>query len=940
MSHINTTTPEINRDLTTETFVATAMVRSLNFVLSREFLGLVQVEECDQSIFTFGWKDTTPALMPTWFRISRIGISSGNTCKMYLDAIQRILHSLNGEAEILFLVKNSKKKVDLFLGIRFRKKASNHAAKKAISSYANGIWKGLELCAVNDTERKSIDEFESSNSFKSANKSYDTIYAITGIPSANDDDIVQMTIERFLSGAAQEDVALLISATPLKVSEIDDSLYALREIGGEIESLKTMSVNKGESISVSVQDTISENTSISEKDFAIIGQRILAYASDKLGFKPAQALNKAVIGTGVFAGAAYTVAKTAATAAATTAGTAAAGPIAAIGAIGLVSGLIPQKSVSHGTSRSNGTTTQTSLSITKTIINKHAEGATEKINGQICRYEDGRACGMWKVGVYIFGEHTEATNAAYQLKAVVTGKSSALEPIRIHDITTLMEEKGNPFITTTTPYIEARSNNERFEDTISIHDAELKTILTTKELSNYINFPLKPMPGLIVKESFKDCSLFEPTYEEGIKTIDFGNLIRDGVPTSLSCKVPIDRLSSHALVAGINGSGKTNSILSVLHSLSISNIPFMVIEPAKTEYVDWALRYNDELYEDQRMGLRLDESPIKIYMPGRNCYKRKVDKKELSIDFRTTQALRINPFEAIDLGEDSINVLSHIDRIKEIFAAAFPMQDILPVVFENLLYYVYRATGWLTFQDNKPKRSPYMTMVHGCIDPVVDSLGYEEKNTMTIKACLNTRLASLMNGWKGEMLDNDVENNTSWKDLFTSPCVINLSAVGDNTDKAFIMSLIMTFLYEYREAEASLSGFEYSNKLRHLVVLEEAHRIMSYSTNQESPKARSGEMFSNMLSEVRAFGQGLMIVDQVPTRLIPDSIKNTSLKIIHRLVSDDDISALASASGVKEDRTAMISSLAVGEAIITGADNGPSSTNNGEIYLCKVKKLK
>lgn len=929
-----TSLPEINRDLTAETFVATAMVRSLNFVLSREFLGLVQIEECDQSIFSFGWKDMPPALMPTWFRVSRIGISSENTCRMYLDAIQRILHSLNGEEEILFLVKNSKKKVDLFLGIRFRNKASSHAAKKAISSYANGIWKGLELCAVNEAERKSIDEFESSNSFKSVNKPYDTIYAITGIPSANDDDIVQMTIERFLSGAAQEDVALLISATPLNASEIDNSLYALREIGGEIESLKTMSVSKGESISVSIQDTITDNTSLSEKDFAIIGQRVLEFADRKLGFKPAQSLNK-VVGTGVFA-----IAGAAAATAVTTAGATAAGPIAAIGAIGLLSGLIPQKSVSHGTSHSEGTTTQTSISITKTIINKHAEGAAEKINGQICRYEDGRACGMWKVGVYIFGEHTEATNAAYQLKAVVTGKNSALEPIRIHNITLLLEEKGNPFITITSPYIETRSKNERLEDTISRHDAELKTILTTKELSNYINFPLKPIPGLIVKETYKDCSLFEPTYEEGIKTIDFGNLIRDGIPTTLSCKVPVDRLSSHALVAGINGSGKTNSILSVLSSLSTNNIPFMVIEPAKTEYIDWALKYNDNLQEDQRKGLRINECPIKIFMPGRNCYKRKNDDKELSIDFRTVQTLRINPFEAIDLGEDSLNILSHIDRIKEIFAAAFPMQDILPVVFENLLYYVYHETGWLSFNGSKPKRYPYMKMVHGCIDPVVDSLGYEKKITMNIKACLNTRLSSLLNGWKGEMLDNNKEQGISWKELFTTPCVINLSAVGDNTDKAFIMSLIMTFLYEYREAEASLSGFEYSNKLRHLVVLEEAHRIMSYIPYQDSPKARSGEMFSNMLSEVRAFGQGLMIVDQVPTRLIPDSIKNTSLKIIHRLVSNDDICALESASGVKEDRTAMISSLAVGEAIITGADNGPDSMTNGEIYLCKVKKLK
>jgi len=192
---------------------------------------MVQVEDCDQSIFNLGWKDTTPALIPTWFRISRIGISSGSTCKMYLDAIQRILHSLNDETEILFLVKNSKKKIDLFLGIRFRKKASKRAATKAISSYANGIWKGLELSAVNEEERRSIDEFENSNSQQVFNKAYDTIYALTGIPSANEDDVVQMTIERFLSGAAKENVALLISATPLKVSEIDDSLYALREIG-------------------------------------------------------------------------------------------------------------------------------------------------------------------------------------------------------------------------------------------------------------------------------------------------------------------------------------------------------------------------------------------------------------------------------------------------------------------------------------------------------------------------------------------------------------------------------------------------------------------------------------------------------------------------------------------------------------------------------------
>ncbi len=47
-------------------------------------------------------------------------------------------------------------------------------------------------------------------------------------------------------------------------------------------------------------------------------------------------------------------------------------------------------------------------------------------------------------------------------------------------------------------------------------------------------------------------------------------------------------------------------------------------------------------------------------------------------------------------------------------------------------------------------------------------------------------------------------------------------------------------------------------------------------------------MFSNFLSEVRAYGQGMMVVDQVPTRLIEDAIKNTNVKIIHKLVASDD----------------------------------------------------
>lgn len=942
----NNKIPETNP--VADTLVATAMSKSLNFILARDYLGLVKIDKGDDALFSYEFKKQLASITPLWYRISRVGVSINMTCKICLDAVQRILHSCNEETEVLFLVRTNGKKVDLFLGIRFKENRVRKATINSISSYAKGLWKGLELSPLEpNCSSLQLQDFCKKNDFsKNSNNSYDTVYALTGIPTPFEEDTLQMTIERFLSGSPNEDIALLISAIPLNSKEIEDSLYSLREIGGQIESMKTMSYTLGSSLSNTFQKTESWNESTSKKDFAIVGEKIINFVGDKLGFPPAKSINnfvKQATGTVPYAAAGTAAVKTVLAKSATAVG-AASSPVAAgasIAVIGLLSSFVPQKSTSHGKSESEGRTESSTISLTKTIINKHAEAAAEKINRQIRRYEEGYASGMWNVGVYLFGSKEDVTNAAYQLKAVVTGKSSELEPIRIHDITELLYNNSNPFQTINSPQIViANSNHVKFEDSINKFNSELKTVLTTKELTGYINFPLKPMPGLIVRDVFSDCSLFEPIYDSKIDTIQIGNLVRDGVITKLNCKFPIDRLSSHTLVSGINGSGKTNTILGILETLMTHSTPFFVIEPAKTEYVDWALKYNSDLNDAQKEGKRTDEMPIRIFMPGRGNYKRTIDKKEYSITFDKDKSLKLNPFEVIDLGEDSMNVLSHIDRIKTTFASAFPMQDILPVVLETALFYVYEKKGWLGSEVPKNKIFPYMTFLLGCIDVVVDNLKYEEKNTMTIKAALKTRISSLIRGWKGELLDNISMAGISWKELFSTPCVINLSAVGDDIDKSFIMTLLMQFLYEYREAEASLSGFEYSNHLRHLVVVEEAHRIMSYSAIPDSPQAHSGNMFSTMLSEVRAFGQGLMIVDQVPTRLIPDAIKNTSLKIIHRLVSEDDIDALSSASGLKQDRSAMVSSLPVGEAIIIGADNGVDSENNGEIYLCKIKKRK
>ena len=201
-----------------------------------------------------------------------------------------------------------------------------------------------------------------------------------------------------------------------------------------------------------------------------------------------------------------------------------------------------------------------------------------------------------------------------------------------------------------------------------------------------------------------------------------------------------------------------------------------------------------------------------------------------------------------------------------------------------------------------------------------------------MKACLNTRIDSLKRGWKGQMLNTI--HSTPWNELFEKPCVINLSYVGDDVDKSFFMALILQFLYEYRSALAEIGRIDFNdNGCKHLTVIEEAHRVMAKCDNQELPQYKSAMMFSNMLSEIRAYGEGLFLVDQVPTRLIPDAIKNTNLKITHRLVAEDDCKAIGESMGLSEEQRKVIAKLMTGQCVV-------SSSLSIDTYWVQIDKVK
>lgn len=879
---------------TAKILAANGIAQSLSFTAERKYLNVTTATSSPFRLEVPALHRTDAPATPFWLKISQVGRPLEDSPEKCFTAIQKILTScfLPNKTQLIFIVRGNKGVYEIYLGIRsYDKNEINSSFAENMSHFIEGVWPGMKCVR----ERGDLSKLR-----ESILNTYDCIDALTGIPSMESQykTVYPATIDTLLSGMRGKDFAYMVIANPIPESDIDGILYQCRDFNGQAESLKSFNFSENTSSSMSkalsksktITDTTSESTQRKSAWGAIgAGLMIASFL-----FPPAGAITTALAITNA---------------------------ANQITGGNLLAEFTPTKTkgTSHSVANQEGETdtysTQQGKTISTNIVNKQIEAVSEHLFYHSKRFETGKAIGCWSVGVYLFSDNKhELQSASMQLKSIVSGQESVFEPIRIHHIEDVVDKVlSQTLASMDAPLIKIKSENERyFQHPLGVHFNDLRTVLTTKELSYFVNFPLRSVPGISVVDSSPEFSL--STSGAHNIGIPFGNLLYGGSETSISYNIPSNVLSRHSLICGVNGSGKTNTIQSILNG--IGALPFLVIEPAKTEYVDWAIEYN-KTHPMQ---------PIDIYIPGCRKYRGCFSPKQL----------KLNPFEIVWLNkEQEPNVLSHIDRLKSIFAAAFPMYDILPVLMEDLIYTVYqnKSTNWLTEEPQFDKTmAPTLNSMKVSVNGVLERCQYENKVQRNMKACLNTRIDSLKRGWKNDML-NTVKS-TPWHELFEKPCIINLSYVGDDVDKSFIMALLLQFLYEYRTAQAELGRIDFnSNDVRHLTIIEEAHRVMSKCENPELPQYKSAMMFSNMLSEIRAYGEGMMLVDQVPTRLIPDAIKNTNLKIVHRLVAEDDCKAVGESMSLSEQQRKVIPKLLTGQCVV-------SSSASTDIYWVKAYKSK
>jgi hypothetical protein len=484
----------------------------------------------------------------------------------------------------------------------------------------------------------------------------------------------------------------------------------------------------------------------------------------------------------------------------------------------------------------------------------------ELLEAKLARLEIGRGMGMWRTQVMFLTDSAAGLGRARALlqSAFASGKASPM-PMRVRPCS---------------------GDGSRPTFSEPMHSLELAKLarplgeeFSGYELVEYVRF------GAAVNQVNE------------IDAVSIGPIIDRGAGTGNTLCVRTDDLTRHGLIAGVTGSGKTNTCFGILDQLwnAGRGIPFLVIESAKSEY-------RALLHQKRFKGLRV-----------------------FTIGDETVSPLRINPFEV----PAGVLVQTHIDYVKSLFAAAFVLFQPTPYVLERSIQEIYEDRGWDLARninrrgDNSPRCFPTLSDLAAKIAVVVDRLGYDAQLTMDVKAGLLARIDQLrLGGGKGLMFGGRC--STDFAELLRAPCIIELKQIVSDDEKAFLMGLLLIRLYEHYEARSDGA----KGKLIHLTLIEEAHRLLrNVSTEQggevsANPKGRAIEVFTNILSEIRAFGEGILMAEQIPLKLTPDAIKNTNLKIIHRLVAEDDRRAVGNAMNLGEPQVRALATLVCGEAVV------------------------
>ena len=431
----------------------------------------------------------------------------------------------------------------------------------------------------------------------------------------------------------------------------------------------------------------------------------------------------------------------------------------------------------------------------------------------------------------------------------------------------------------------------------------LPLMMTIEELISFFRLPVYDgnMSGV---EETRYKKQREQLKEEVVSdsNIKFGQLISsDMKKVTIGCDERI--LSKHVLIVGMPGTGKTTFSINLMLQFAERNIPFLIVEPTKTEY-----RALIEQLPD-----------IQIFTPG-----------NVSVS-----PFIINPFIPLK----GITVEQYKPVLVSAFMAAFSMPSPLDLLFQNAIQQCYTKYGWKDYSTSDDSDVTIFGLHEFIL--VFKKLLQTSNYSKDVKSNLETagvmRLMNLI-----DMNSNiyDSINTIPIEDLISRPTIIELNSIENMEQKALIMALLLVDVCAYTK----INSLSIGTRLKNVLMIDEAHVLLSPEGRGDNSDISAGSStvssLQRMLKEIRAYGTGVIIADQSPSKVTHDIIAATDTKIMFRLVEASERRLIANSTNMDAEMEETLSCLQVGEAYVySTAFNKPQLVMTEDIREKKQIKL-
>lgn len=489
----------------------------------------------------------------------------------------------------------------------------------------------------------------------------------------------------------------------------------------------------------------------------------------------------------------------------------------------------------------------------------------------------------------VFSEASSAADLANRLvdaieaEGKVTG--SALDVVDVSDFSLSPSQNlfASPWITNNILLYKAR--DERFwgSKAAPAHLQRLKHLMTIRELRSVFKFPIDD-EKLIGLDSKKILANRERLHQSIISDGNFKvgviqNISKSGKDANAHAGIALNDFTKHGLIVGMPGSGKTNFSLGLLLQFwNDFNIPFLAIEPTKSEYRSL-----------------IDDIPnLQIFTPGKTAISPYI----------------MNPF----IPPKGVTVESFVPSLMSAFKAAFSMPNPLPDLFLSAINDCYNEYGW---RNDSTTDDPNIQLF-GLYEFIkvfkrkMQRMDYKGEVKSNMESAGVVRLVSLI---EQNSSIYDTINTIPLEDLLRKPTVIELNAINNKEQKSLIMALLLIMMCVYTKNNIAGDG-----KLKNVMLIDEAHVLLGGSTSKLDESADSQgstiESLEDMIAEIRSYGTSIIIADQSPTKVGRNIVANTNVKVIFKLVEKENKDAISTATNMNDADYDLLGRLGVGEALL------------------------